>query len=54
MVDKRTEVSLFSSRNKIKISGKKVGKASSSVLLVHSVFEDIEEVSLAVCTEGTE
>ena len=33
-----------------------MGKASSkpSMVLVHSVFEDIEEVSLAAYTEGTE
>lgn len=56
--DKRTEVSLFSPRNKMKISGKrkKGGKASSklSIILVHSVFEDMEDVSLAICTADTE
>lgn len=48
--------SLFSSRNKTKLSRKKMQKANSksSVVLVHSVFEDMEEVSLVVCTEGTE
>lgn len=49
-------MSLFSSRNKLTISEKKEEKTGSelSMVLVHSGFEDMEEISFAVCTEGTE
>lgn len=49
-------MSLFSSRNKLTISEKKEEKTSSelNMVLVHSVFEDMEEISFAVCIEGTE
>lgn len=41
---------------KISVKKKKGGKASSklSIILVHSVFEDMEDVSLAICTANTE